>query len=834
MTQPPSTPPPEPPDDPSSGFNPDDATIPMDSSADGDVGSTGAMFASEADAEFIDGYRIIRKLGEGGFGIVYLAQQSTPVKRKVALKIIKPGMDTKAVISRFEAERQALAILDHPGVAKVFNAGTTERGLPYFAMEYVQGVPITTHCDRQRLDIRSRIDLMILVCRAVLHAHQKGIVHRDLKPNNILVEYEGDAVSAKVIDFGIAKSLHQPLTDKTIFTREGQMIGTPEYMSPEQAEMTTQDIDTRSDIYSLGVVLYQILTGSLPFEPETLRSAGFNEIARIIREESPAKPSTRLVDQSSASRERSKVVAVSRETDMRTLTKGLRGDLDWIVMKCLEKERSRRYDSASMLADDLQRYLDDEPVLAGPPSRLYHIRKFARRHRGLLASAGCVLLALVAGIVVSVYYAVHEARQRAIAVTERDQKTAMLAIQVDHSADLSRLLGTLIQRVDALDESASLASLRIEHLESLLEKAQDDDHGLRLQLADAFSTLARSRWTRRNPSFDDWPAASIALSRSDAVLDALDADGVASVEQHLHRARNHMLRGDHARHILRDMPVARASYASALESIGEASAIDPNRVDVRSNHAIVMTSLGGIESREDNASASLERYEQALRIRAALVQESPQDSLLQRDHAVVLVRVASMAGRTGDATRQRELLERSLDIRQELAARHPGQNRQLRDLASGHRAMADAHVDQDRRAEAMDNFIRYIDLLEMLAWLNPSDSRAASIDLSRGQEAIGYLAWCGAEPEMMLRRYERYHDRLLEPRLSYDPDDRSTRSLLVENALKRAELHMQAGRQGDARRVCIEGVEACEGLDDQDPSCTAIRDLASRIEAAGD
>ncbi|MDG2200308.1 MAG: serine/threonine-protein kinase [Phycisphaerales bacterium] len=790
---------------------------------------TSAMFASDREVESIGDYRIIRKLGEGGFGIVYLAQQTKPVKRKVALKVIKPGMDTAAVINRFEAERQALAILDHAGVAKVFDAGTTERGLPYFVMEYVQGVPITVHCDRHRLTIRDRINLMISVCEAVLHAHQKGIVHRDLKPNNILVEYEGKTMSPKVIDFGIAKSLNQPLTEKTIFTREGQMIGTPEYMSPEQAEMTTQDIDTRSDIYSLGVVLYQILTGSLPFEPDSLRSAGFNEIVRIIREESPAKPSTRFLDQRSKSQEKSDSVAVSRETDHRGLTKGLRGDLDWIVMKCLEKERSRRYDSASMLADDLRRYLHDEPVLAGPPSAMYRIRKFARRHRGLLAAAASVLVVLIAGVVVSTYFAVHEAHQRSLAISERDQKTELLDIQVDHNSDLSILLDTLIQRFDALDEAASLATLRVEHLESLLDRAQSNDHVLRVKLAHAFSELARSRWTRRNPSFDDWSGAEQSLDRSDAVLDELKAAGITSSEQHMHRARNHMLRGDHARHVLKDSDATRDHYASALESVQAAGAIDAQDLRVRTNHAIVLTGLGSIESRAGNDAESLKWYDQARVMRSSLVQDDPENPLLQRDLAVVLVRVAYMAGRTGDADRQQQYLDESMRIRKSLARRFPGQNRQLRDLASGHRALADAHVDQDRRSEAQQHFVQYIDLLEMLAWLNPSDARAASIDLARGQEAIGHLRWCGSTPDAMLEHYERYHDRLLEPRLAYVPDDESTRRLLIENNRARAELYMELGRLDEARSACSAAMVACEGSSSD--ACNAVLELKARLEA---
>jgi WD40 repeat protein/serine/threonine protein kinase/tetratricopeptide (TPR) repeat protein len=360
-------------------------------------------------------YKLLEPIGEGGMGTVWMAQQQEPVKRLVALKLVKAGMDSKLVLARFEAERQALALMDHPNIARVLDGGTTRTGPPYFVMDLVKGMPITRYCDEHRLTPRQRLELFLPVCQAVQHAHQKGIIHRDLKPSNVLVApYDGKPV-VKVIDFGVAKAAGQQLTDKTLVTGFGAIVGTLEYMSPEQAELNNQDIDTRSDVYSLGVLLYELLTGSPPFSRKDLGRAGLVEMLRVIREQEPTRPSTKL-----STVEGLPTLAANRGTESAKLAKLVRGELDWIVMKALEKDRNRRYETANGLAMDVQRYLADEPVAAGPPSAAYRLRKFARRNKRMLATIGVIALALVVGTAISTWQAIRATHAEGLAQERLD------------------------------------------------------------------------------------------------------------------------------------------------------------------------------------------------------------------------------------------------------------------------------------------------------------------------------------------------------------------------------------------------------------------------------
>jgi eukaryotic-like serine/threonine-protein kinase len=489
----------------------------------------------EGPGSHIDRYKLLQKIGEGGCGVVYMAEQDKPVHRRVALKIIKLGMDTKSVIARFEAERQALAMMDHPNIARVLDAGATETGRPYFVMELVRGIKITDYCDQNHLDTRQRLDLFIQVCHAIQHAHQKGVIHRDIKPSNILVTLHDGVPVPKVIDFGIAKAIEGKLTDQTLFTAYEQVIGTPAYMSPEQAEMSGLDIDTRSDIYSLGVLLYELLTGRTPFDPKKLLQSGLDEMRRTLREKEPQRPSIMLT---TLQGKELTAVAEQHQAELPKLISLLRGDLDWVVMKALEKDRRRRYETANGLAMDINRYLNNEPVIARPPSRLYRFQKLVRRNKIVFAAGMAVAAALIIGLGTStwLFFMERTARQRAVAAEQQQSR-------LRQEAELARANEAELRRQAEAREKIILAAVRVsqgnfdeaDNLLNNLSPIQPSLEGAAVfrsvgewhtlqerwqQAADRFAVLLQV------DKFDGWDLASLDYLRRGPVLVELgDEDG---------------------------------------------------------------------------------------------------------------------------------------------------------------------------------------------------------------------------------------------------------------------------------------------------------------------
>ncbi|MGB5296165.1 MAG: serine/threonine-protein kinase [Thermoanaerobaculia bacterium] len=638
-----------------------------------DADRTATMPDSGHEARVIGHYRLLQKLGEGGMGEVWEAEQFEPVQRRVALKLIKRGMDSAQVIARFESERQALALMDHPSIAKVFDAGTTERGRPYFVMELVHGVPITDYCDRHRMTVGQRLELFNQVCEGIQHAHQKAIIHRDIKPSNILITEQDGSPVPKIIDFGVAKATAQRLTERTLFTELGQLIGTPEYMSPEQAELTGEDIDIRTDVFSLGMVLYELLVGALPFDSKELRQVGLVELQRKIREDEPPRPSTqvtRLGDSSSTAAE-------NRGTTVLALVKSLKGDLDWIIIKALEKDRSRRYMTAHALALDIGRFQRNEPVEARPPSAAYRIRKFVGRHRVGVAATGVVLVVLIFGILGTTFgliralHAEREARTEA----ETAQQISDFLVGLFKVADPGEARGNTITAREILDEGAKKIDRDLAG-QPMVQSSLMHTMGIVFRslglYEEAESLLENSLTIRRSvvPSDDQRSASYLAdlawLYRSlgrHAEADALSREAIAVLEaiapDTSDLARAYQVLGV----VARDMGRFDESENWLQQSlaVGEA-APDFNPVLVGWAHY----QLGWLHKLTGELKDARVSYEQALAIlETELGPDSPEVAWCLNDLGVVHQDM-------GDFAESRRILERSLSIKEKiLGPDHP-------------------------------------------------------------------------------------------------------------------------------------------------------------------
>jgi serine/threonine protein kinase/tetratricopeptide (TPR) repeat protein len=727
-------------------------------------------------------YRLLRPIAAGGMGEVYEAEQLRPVRRRVAFKVIKLGMDTAEVVARFESERQALALMSHPNIARVFDAGATDQGRPFFAMELVSGEPITAYCDRHRLTTRQRLELFLEVCDGVQHAHQKGIIHRDIKPSNVLVTVAEGRPTPKIIDFGVAKATSQRLTDRTMMTQVGAMIGTPEYMSPEQAELTGLDIDTRSDVYSLGVMLYELLVGALPFDGKELRRAGFTALQRIIREDVPKRPSTRISTLGDTGAE----VAHRRQTEISSLTRQLKGDLDWIILKALEKDRTRRYETANALAADIRRHLKDEPVLASPPSTIYRARKFVRRHRAMVVAGALVALALVVGFVgtsVGLLRAVR-AERHATREAEAARQVSEFLVDLFQVAEPGEAQGRSITAGEILDRGAARVERELkdqpatqarlmhtigsvynllglyEEAEPLLEKALDTREELAgddsLEAAETLLNLASLADNQgRYREARDLAQRSLVIREAEL---GPDHPAVAETLRILGWARSSLSQLDQAEPLFRRALAIREGDSSV------------SRTDVavsRNDLGILLWRKGDFEGAERLLKLALQTYEEEV---------SSTDYRVRR----ALNDLAVLYWTQGRLTEAEDYFRRSLTIKERvLGADHPEVAGALNNLA----VLLDA---QDRAAEAEPLARRSLQIYE----------QRLGLDHDKTAMALSTVAWLDFRLGAYEEAEELYRQALGVYEATIGPRHADVAILLRD----RAQLFIAQDRRTEAER----------------------------------
>jgi serine/threonine protein kinase/tetratricopeptide (TPR) repeat protein len=641
-------------------------------------------------------YKIIRTIGKGGMGEVFLAEQEHPVRRNVALKIVRLGMDSRQIVNRFTSERQALAMMNHPHVAHVYDAGATESGRPYFVMEFVDGLPITFFCDQHRLSTRQRLELMIDVCQAVHHAHTKGILHRDLKPSNVLVVAPGHGQKplAKVIDFGIAKALNPVVgpDQVTMLTETGLLMGTPEYISPEQAEGSL-DVDTRSDVYSLGVLLYQLLTGSLPMQRKAGQDLSYNEVLRLIREVEPPRPSTRI---GKLDDDTSQNLASLRKCDTTVLRKQLRGDLDWITLKALEKDREHRYESAAELASDIERHLHDQPVIAGPPTTTYRVKKFVRRNRGVVITAALVALALVGGMIGTGWQAIVARR----ATGEANSQKLIAQKRFD---ELRKLVGSSLFEIDEAMTTQGptkarqlLVQTSLRYLDSLARESQDPQ--LQRELMQGYVQVGQVQFYPGMPNLGD-PHGAL------------------------------------------------QSYRKAREIADARVAAAPDDRQLLKDKVVVLTHLAEAQTELGQNDDALKSFGDAIALCDTLAQSDPDPTLVRRNIAVLMHKMQTVYRRMGDTAKALDMAEKSLALREKLLVEKPGNPTLRRDLFASHETLAALKANLGLPADAVQHCnyaIQYTQAALKAQPSNPMTVRDASLASQRLAEMLVMVGRPGA------------------------------------------------------------------------------------------
>jgi tetratricopeptide (TPR) repeat protein/tRNA A-37 threonylcarbamoyl transferase component Bud32 len=661
----------------------------------------------EAPAQTIGRYKLLEKLGEGGFGEVWMAEQREPVKRRIALKILKLGMDSRQIVARFEAERQALAMMDHANIARIFDAGVTDTGRPYFVMELVRGTRITEYCDQNQLPTRERLKLFILVCQAIQHAHQKGIIHRDIKPTNILVTLHDGVPVPKVIDFGIAKATQQELTDKTLFTQFQQFIGTPAYISPEQAEMSGLDIDTRADIYSLGVLLYELLVGETPFDAKEMMQGGLDALRRIIREKEPLRPSTKL---NTLPGEARTTAGKRRQTDVGKLVHQLQGDLDWIVMKCLEKDRTRRYETANGLAADIQRHLANESVVACPPSAGYRLRKFVLRNKGPVLAAGFVLLTLVVGIIGTTLGLIEADRQRDLVDEQRkelaERNRALQAVH-EHERLLNERARQAIETVasetaiEHLTREKELRPDQREFLDKMIqyynESTQDGGVGEEERRRQA---QAYQRMGRMNQILGRSQDSEKAYRRAVALGQQLVADFPNQPEFRLELALSHNALGVLLLRANRRPREAESAYVEAMTILRQLAADFPTRYEFRQALAGIQNNLGNLLFETGRPTEAESVQAEALAIRKQLAADFPTDPILRRALAMSHYNLGGVLHSTGRLEEAEAAYRDALVLQKQIVPHFPNRPEFRLELADSHNNLGNVLRDTGRPKEA--------------------------------------------------------------------------------------------------------------------------------------